>query len=229
MPPRRERKLALMGYRSVGKSSIVIQFVEQQFVDSYDPTIENTFTKDLKINNQEFRLNIVDTAGQDEVSVFPDSYALDIHGYVLVYSVTSLKSFQVVKIVHDKLLDMVVSAPIILVGNKTDLQMERKISTEEGKKLAQSWNAQFVEVSAKQLLEIQDIFKMIVIDIEKQEGNAPEGKNCIISWRCVKFTLMTSQNTGNGDGGQVQKDDGFKYGVGSNIRSEQSQSVQYYY
>lgn len=44
------------------------------------------------------------------------------------------------------------SAPIILVGNKTDLQMERKISTEEGKKLAQSWNAQFVEVSAKQLL-----------------------------------------------------------------------------
>ena len=45
----KQRKVALMGYRSVGKSSLAIQFVQGQFVDAYDPTIENTFNKMLKV------------------------------------------------------------------------------------------------------------------------------------------------------------------------------------
>lgn len=62
----KQRKVALMGFRSVGKSSLAIQFVQGQFVDSYDPTIENTFNKSIKVKNQEFELFVVDTAGQDE-------------------------------------------------------------------------------------------------------------------------------------------------------------------
>nr|XP_006811964.1 PREDICTED: GTP-binding protein Rheb-like [Saccoglossus kowalevskii] len=106
MPPK-QRKIALMGFRSVGKSSLTIQFVEGQFVDSYDPTIENTFTKTFKVRGQDFQLQLVDTAGQDEYSIFPQSYTVDIHGYVLVYSVTSNKSFEVIKVIHEKLLDMI--------------------------------------------------------------------------------------------------------------------------
>lgn len=48
----------------------------------------------------------MDTAGQDEYSIFPNQYTMDIHGYVLVYSITSLKSFEVVQIIYDKLLDV---------------------------------------------------------------------------------------------------------------------------
>ena len=55
----------------VGKSSLTIQFVENQFVDAYDPTIENTFQKQLKHNGTVYDLMIVDTAGQDEYSIFP--------------------------------------------------------------------------------------------------------------------------------------------------------------
>jgi len=97
--PARQRKIAIMGYRSVGKSSLTIQFVQGQFVDSYDPTIENTFTKNVKVRGQDYYLKLVDTAGQDEYSLFPIQYTMDIHGFCLVYSINSLKSFEVVKII----------------------------------------------------------------------------------------------------------------------------------
>ncbi|XP_044032207.1 GTP-binding protein Rheb-like, partial [Siniperca chuatsi] len=107
MPQPKSRKIAVLGYRSVGKSSLTIQFVEGQFVDSYDPTIENTFTKMMTVNGQEYNLQLVDTAGQDEYSIFPQSYTIDVDGYILIYSVTSYKSFEVVRVIHEKLLDMV--------------------------------------------------------------------------------------------------------------------------
>jgi len=64
------------------------------------------FVKTTKVNNQEFELKLVDTAGQDEYSILPTQYSMDIHGYVLVYSITSPKSFEIIQIIYDKLLDM---------------------------------------------------------------------------------------------------------------------------
>ncbi|XP_060859249.1 GTP-binding protein Rheb-like [Metopolophium dirhodum] len=148
----KQRTIAIMGYRSVGKSSLVVQFVEGQFVSSYDPTIENNFVKTTKVNNQEYDMKLVDTAGQDEYSIFPTQYSIVIHGYILVYSITSPKSFEIIQIIYDKLLDMTgkVHVPIVLVGHKKDLHMDRVVTQEEGRKLADSWNAEFFEASAKQ-------------------------------------------------------------------------------
>ncbi|XP_029549236.1 GTP-binding protein Rheb isoform X1 [Salmo trutta] len=178
MPQPKSRKIAVLGYRSVGKSSLTIQFVEGQFVDSYDPTIENTFTKMITVNGQEYHLQLVDTAGQDEYSIFPQTYSIDINGYMLVYSVTSNKSFEVIKVIHEKLLDMVgkVQVPIMLVGNKKDLHMERVISCEEGKALADSWNAAFMESSAKENQTAVEVFKRTILEAEKMEGGAPQGR-----------------------------------------------------
>lgn len=64
------------------------------------------FTKSTRVNSQEYAVKLVDTAGQDEYSIFPLQYSMDFHGYVLVYSITSQKSFEVVKIIYDKLLDV---------------------------------------------------------------------------------------------------------------------------
>ncbi|XP_011875834.1 PREDICTED: GTP-binding protein Rheb homolog [Vollenhovia emeryi] len=181
MPPK-QRKIAIMGYRSVGKSSLSIQFVEGQFVDSYDPTIENTFTKNTRVNSQDYELKLVDTAGQDEYSIFPTQYSMDIHGYVLVYSITSKKSFEIVQIIYDKLLDITgkLHVPIVLVGNKTDLYVDRMVTTDEGKRLATSWNAAFLETSAKQNESVADIFHTLLKEIEKANGNVQEKQNCII-------------------------------------------------
>ncbi|XP_042216583.1 GTP-binding protein Rheb homolog [Homarus americanus] len=182
MPPK-NRKVAVMGYRSVGKSSLCIQFVDGQFVDSYDPTIENTFTKKLKVRGQEYGLELVDTAGQDEYSIFPAQYSMDIHGYVLVYSITSEKSFEVAQVIYDKILDMMgkVTVPVVLVGNKNDLHMERVVSTDQARKVADTWKAVFLETSAKQHEAVSDIFTRVILEIEKADGNSsPEGK-CFIS------------------------------------------------
>lgn len=138
------------------------------------------FTKSTRVNSQDYEVKLVDTAGQDEYSIFPTQYSMDIHGYVLVYSITSAKSFEVVQIIYDKLLDITgkvqyvillfmlliykkisnnnilkiffinFSVPIVLVGNKTDLYVDRMITTEQGKRLADSWHAAFLETSAKQ-------------------------------------------------------------------------------
>lgn len=66
----------------------------------------SAFTKSTRVNSQEYEVKLVDTAGQDEYSIFPTQYSMDIHGYVLVYSITSAKSFEVVQIIYDKLLDI---------------------------------------------------------------------------------------------------------------------------
>ncbi|XP_044742173.1 GTP-binding protein Rheb homolog [Chrysoperla carnea] len=179
----KQRKILMMGYRSVGKSSLSIQFVEGQFVDSYDPTIENTFSKTTRVNSQDYDVKLVDTAGQDEYSIFPGQYSMDVHGYVLVYSITSQKSFEVVKLIYEKLLDVTgkVHVPIVLVGNKTDLHMERAVSTEEGRQLAENWKAAFLETSAKQNESVADVFHTLLMEIEKADGNMQEKSNCVIS------------------------------------------------
>ena len=64
MPGPKQRKIAVVGSRSVGKSSLTVRFVEEHFVESYYPTIENTFSKVIKFRNQDYATEIVDTAGQ---------------------------------------------------------------------------------------------------------------------------------------------------------------------
>lgn len=64
------------------------------------------FTKVTRINSTDYEVKLVDTAGQDEYSIFPAQYSMDFHGYVLVYSITSQKSFEVIQIIYEKLLDV---------------------------------------------------------------------------------------------------------------------------
>jgi len=181
MPPK-QRKIAIMGYRSVGKSSLTIQFVEGQFVDSYDPTIENTFTKSWKVRGQEFEVKLVDTAGQDEYAIFPAQYSMDIHGYVLVYSITSVQSFEILQVLLEKLMDMTgnMNTPVVIVGNKTDLHRERVVSTEEGKRLADSWKASFFEVSARSHESVCEIFNRLIADMEKVDNSGNDNRSCVI-------------------------------------------------
>ena len=131
-------------------------------------------------------MNLPLILGQDEYSIFPTQYSMDIHGYVLVYSIIDPRSLEVLKIIYDKLLDMTgKSPPIILVGNKKDLHAERKISEQTGKKLAESWKAIFLESSAKHNDTVGDIFNAILGQIEKADGggqgqSGDNQKNCTV-------------------------------------------------
>ncbi|KAM9265020.1 GTPase RhebL1 [Morus bassanus] len=153
MPLVRHRKVLILGYRAVGKTSLAHQFVEGTFMECYEPTVESTYNKMVVVGKDEFQLQLVDTAGQDEYTILPHSFVIGIHGYVLVYSVTSLRSFQVVKTLRNKLYESrgKTRMPVVLVGNKADLSLQsREVKTDEGKKLAESWGAIFLESSAKE-------------------------------------------------------------------------------
>jgi Ras homolog enriched in brain len=112
-------RLTQSGFRwATGKSSLTSRISDDTFPDGYDPTIETTSEATVTVRGRQYLCEIVDTAGQDEYSVFPRHLTVGVHGYVLVYSVTSRPSFELVRILRDKLLAEVGSAHIVLVGNK---------------------------------------------------------------------------------------------------------------
>eukprot|EP00128_Syssomonas_multiformis_P001737 Colp12_sorted_trinity150504_noHs@7599 len=181
----KSRRVTVMGFRAVGKSSLTIQYCEQQFVEHYSTTIENTFHKVITVKGQDYNVDIIDTAGQDEFSIFPMAYSIGIHGYILVYSVASRTSFNMVRIIRDKLLNLTGNnnVPMVLVGNKIDLHMDRVVSTEEGQALATEWGCAFVEASARHNQSVSNIFVSLLLEIEKaaNPGEVEQKKGCIIS------------------------------------------------
>ncbi|THY64801.1 hypothetical protein D6C99_00090 [Aureobasidium pullulans] len=181
----KQRKMAIVGSRSVGKSSLTVQFVDGHFVDSYYPTIENTFSKVIKHKNQDFAVEIIDTAGQDEYTILNSKHFIGIHGYMIVYSVGSKQSFEMVRIIRDKILNHMgaESVPLIIVGNKSDLRPEqRQVKAEDGRKLAEELSCGWTEASARFNENVGKAFEGMVAEIEKgQEAGQPkEGKNCVV-------------------------------------------------
>ncbi|KAI9015436.1 ras family-domain-containing protein [Hyaloraphidium curvatum] len=172
MAPPKTRRIAVLGFRAVGKSSLTIQFVENHYVESYYPTIENTFTKVLKYKGQDYALEIIDTAGQDEYSILNQKHSIGIHGYVLVYAITSRTSFEMCNIIRDKILNYTGTdfVPIVLVGNKCDLHLQRQVSQEEAQKVAKEWNCVAIESSARLNQNITKVFEMMISEIEKASG-----------------------------------------------------------
>ena len=151
-------------------------------MDYYESTIENAFKKTLSVKGSHYELSLVDTAGQDEYSEFPTEYSVDINGYVLVYSIDSLRSFEVCKSINEKLYDLVgENVPLVLVGNKTDLTERRRVTYEEGKQLAEEMKAVFIETSAKENQNVSDIF---VLAVSQMEGlldiTKPTTSNCSV-------------------------------------------------
>lgn len=165
-----------------GKTSLAHQFVEGEFLEGYDPTVENTYSKTVTLGKDEFHLHLVDTAGQDEYSILPYSFNIGVHGYVLVYSVTSLHSFQIIKSLYQKLHEGhgKTRLPVVLVGNKADLSPDREVQAIEGKKLAESWGATFVESSARENQLTQDIFIKVIQEIARVENSYGPDRRCYL-------------------------------------------------
>lgn len=88
---------------------------------------------------------------QDEYSILNSKHAIGIHGYVLVYSIASRNSFDMIQTVHDKILNYTgtESVPCVVVGQKSDLHVQRQVSEQEGKQLASSLKCAWVETSAR--------------------------------------------------------------------------------
>jgi len=165
-------KIVVLGDGGVGKSCLTIQFTQNHFVREYDPTIENSYRKQLTIDDEACILDILDTAGQEEYSVMRDQYIESGQGFLIVFSVTSRASFKSVTELRDKILQVKDAEvfPMVVVGNKCDLEKERVVSASEAKDLCQNiLCVPFLEASAKSRINVEESFRAIVRAIKQIE------------------------------------------------------------
>eukprot|EP00732_Lithocolla_globosa_P004530 Lithocolla_globosa_v1_NODE_4227_length_1483_cov_19.279412.p1 type:complete len:296 gc:universal NODE_4227_length_1483_cov_19.279412:406-1293(+) len=183
--PLLEYKIVLLGSGSVGKSALTVQYVSEMFVDQYDPTIEDSYRKQLDVEGQQYMLEILDTAGTEQFTAMRDMYMQNGNGFILVYSVLSEVTFNELPRVHERILavkDCDVSPPMVLVGNKIDAE-GRTVTPEQGAALAQKkFNCPFLETSAKTRVNVDETFLTLLKEMNKANPffNQKRKKKCTI-------------------------------------------------
>uniref|UniRef100_A0A1I7UQS3 GTP-binding protein Rheb n=1 Tax=Caenorhabditis tropicalis TaxID=1561998 RepID=A0A1I7UQS3_9PELO len=167
------RKVAVMGYPHVGKSALVLRFTQNVFPEVYESTIEDQHSKHMMAFHRDYHLRVTDTAGQQEYTVFPRSCSLDINGFILVYAIDDRKSFEMCSNIYEKIVRTYgdTSIPIVIVGNKSDLSTQRVVMHSEGVALASKWDAKFLEFTAKDSNRANEVFELLLREIEISRGN----------------------------------------------------------
>ncbi|POS87376.1 ras family protein [Erysiphe pulchra] len=165
----REYKLVVVGGGGVGKSCLTIQLIQSHFVDEYDPTIEDSYRKQCVIDEEVALLDVLDTAGQEEYSAMREQYMRTGEGFLLVYSITSRQSFDEILVFQQQILRVKDKDyfPIIVVGNKCDLENDRQVSEAEGEALSRSFGCKFIETSAKSRINVDNAFYDLVREIRR--------------------------------------------------------------
>lgn len=168
----REYKLVMLGEGGVGKSAIIMQFISHRFPEDHDPTIEDAYKTQTRIDDEPANLDILDTAGQAEFTAMRDQYMRAGEGFIISYSITDRRSFQEAR--HFKQLiyrvRRTIDTPVVLVGNKSDLTHLRQVSVEEGKELAREFQCPFFETSAVYRYNIDEVFAALVRQIRQREA-----------------------------------------------------------
>uniref|UniRef100_A0A0A9YQ74 Ras-like protein 2 n=1 Tax=Lygus hesperus TaxID=30085 RepID=A0A0A9YQ74_LYGHE len=166
-------KLVVVGGGGVGKSAITIQFIQSYFVTDYDPTIEDSYTKQCVIDDIPAKLDILDTAGQEEFSAMREQYMRSGEGFLLVFAITDRASFDEIYKFHRQILRVKDrdEFPMLMVGNKADLEHQRIIQTAEAQKLARELRIPYIECSAKLRMNVDQSFHELVRIVRKFQAS----------------------------------------------------------
>ncbi|OLL24812.1 Ras-related protein Rap-1b [Neolecta irregularis DAH-3] len=174
----REYKIVVLGCGGVGKSAMTVQFVSSVWVERYDPTIEDSYRKMVEIDGRQCTLEILDTAGTEQFTGIRDLYMKNGQGFVLVFSITSQASVRDLQDLHDQILrvkdtDNIRDIPLVLVGNKCDLEDDRVVSRAQGIELSEKFgNSPFYETSARKRINIDEVFTDLCRQIMRKEVGA---------------------------------------------------------
>ncbi|KNC54477.1 Ras family small GTPase RAP-1b [Thecamonas trahens ATCC 50062] len=170
-----EYKLVVCGHGGVGKSALTVRFIQGNFLEKYDPTIEDSYRKQVEVDGVACLLDILDTAGQDEYSALRDAYMKTGQGFVIVYDITDTLSLDTVTNLREKILrtKQAADVPIMLVGNKVDLEDKRVVAKSKGEELAQEYKCSFMETSAKTNHNVKELFEQLVREINQYQDRNP--------------------------------------------------------
>jgi len=180
--PLKKFKLVFLGEQSVGKTSLITRFMYDSFDNMYQATIGIDFlSKTMYLEDRTVRLQLWDTAGQERFRSLIPSYIRDSSVAVVVYDISSLKSFQNTrKWVDDVRGERGNDVIIVLVGNKTDLGDKREVTQAMGEEEAKRCGALFVETSAKVGANVKGLFRKIAQALPGMEGEGGRAESQMI-------------------------------------------------
>ena len=217
-------KYIIIGDPSVGKSNLLMKFAHNKFTDEYQATIGVEFgAKNITFNNQIYRIQIWDTAGQENFRSITRAYYKNSVCAMVVYDITNRDSFEHVQ---NWIQDVKDQSPktvlIVLVGNKIDLEENRAVSYDEGSEFATKNGLIFEETSAKTGQGIEEIFMKSAKEISKQMEKGVydlKSETCGIKVGSIRpknnnnsndNSNIDKNNNGNFDLKQSNKDAGIK-------------------
>lgn len=163
----------------MGKSSVTVQFVQGVYVESYDPTIEDSYRKQIEVDGRACDLEILDTAGVAQFTAMRELYIKSGKGFLLVYSVTDENSLKELLALREQVLRIKDSdnVPMVLIGNKCDLNDDRVLLIDDGIKVSQQWGlVPFYETSAMYKTNVDEAFIDVVRQIMRKEAQVSAEK-----------------------------------------------------
>jgi len=145
-----------------------IQLIQNHSVDEYDPTIEDSYRKQVVIDGQTCLLDILDTAGQEEYTAMRDQYMRTGEGFLIVFAVNNIKSFEDITTYREQIkrIKDAEEVPMVMVGNKCDLPT-RQVDMQQARDVARNYGIPFIETSAKTRMGVDDAFYTLVREIKK--------------------------------------------------------------
>ena len=174
-------KVVLLGEGRVGKTSLVLRFCRDTFVDGQPPTIQaSCLERALRLGDKTVNLVIWDTAGQERFHALGPIYYRDADAALLVYDITDTDSFKRIQVWVRELRKMVGdSIQLSIAGNKSDLERQRVVSRQEAAEYADSVGAHYAETSAKQNRGLDELFssmgKRLLASREEKLGSPALG------------------------------------------------------
>merc|ERR1712176_1356034 len=163
-------KLLLIGDSGVGKSCLLLRYVDETYQESYISTIGVDFKiKTIELDGKVIKLQIWDTAGQERFRTITSSYYRGAHGIIVVYDVTDQESFNNVKVWLQEI-DRYANENVnkLLVGNKSDLTSKKVVDYETAKAFADELGIPFLETSAKSAANVEQSFMTMAAEIKKR-------------------------------------------------------------
>ena len=150
----------LFGFIGVGKSCLLLQFTDKRFRTQHDLTIGVEFgARLINIQEKNIKLQIWDTAGQESFKSITRSYYRGAAGALLVYDITRRDTFtHLTRWLEEVRQNGNPDMTIMLIGNKSDLDARRQVSTEEGERFAKEHSLIFMETSAKTSYNVEEAF-----------------------------------------------------------------------
>ncbi|CAH1798410.1 unnamed protein product [Owenia fusiformis] len=162
-----EARIAVVGSESVGKSAVTVRFLTKRFIGEYEASVENKYRHNSQIDSDYVTFEILDTCCKGPEGCAKDDIIRWADGFLLIYSITSRKSFDYVKDLGSKIIDArKCGFPLVLVGNKSDMGHVRQVTRADGQELGRELDCPFIEVSASEDAEtVYDAFNTVGRDI----------------------------------------------------------------